>query len=100
MSKALRDVLRFPTERTSHPARTGATVVDVATLRAREWLGRFANWIRIPGAIKPTEIHDPLTGQRIAVTVDAFFVRLTVNGRDFYFNRLTGRFDGTGSANF
>jgi hypothetical protein len=99
MSDAQREVLRFPAERTGHPARGGATLIDVAKLKAREWLGRFAGRIGAPGAIKATEIHDPLTGQRITVTVGAFFVRLTVNGRDFYFDRLTGRFDGTGSDN-
>jgi len=99
MSKVLRDVLQFPTERTSHPARRGATLGNVAALRAREWLGHVANWFGIPGAIKPTEIRDSLTGQKITVTVGTFFLRLTVNGRDFYFNRLTGHYDGTGSDN-
>jgi hypothetical protein len=92
-----RAVLRFPAERTGHPARYGTRVFDVAKDRLREWVGRLANLLRIPGAIQPTEIHDKATGQIIAVTVGALFVRLTVNGRDFYFDRVTGRFDGTGS---
>ena len=99
MSNMPREILRFPAERTGHPARVGATFFDVAKLRAREWLGMLANWARAPGAISPAEIHDPLTGQNITVTVGALLVRLTVNGRDFYFNRFTGHFDGTGLDN-
>jgi hypothetical protein len=95
---ATKQVIRFPTERTAHPGRGGVTVLDVMTLRARASLGRLANWIGAPGAIAPAEIHDAVTGQQITVAVEALLVRLTVNGRDFYFNRMTGRFDGTGSA--
>ena len=50
--------------------------------------------------MQPVAINDPATGQQIAVTVGDLLVRLTVNGRDFYFDRLTGRFDGTGTADF
>jgi hypothetical protein len=95
---ATKRVIRFPTERTAHPARGGVTVIDVLKLRARALLGRLANWIGTPGAIAPTEINDAMTGQQITVAVEALLVRLTVNGRDFYFNRMTGRFDGTGSS--
>lgn len=94
-----RRVLRFPTERTAHPARGGAGVGDTLRLRARRFLGRAANWLRLPAPIQVTEIYDQSTGQRIAVTVGDLLVRLTVNGRDFYFHRITGRFDGTGSEN-
>jgi hypothetical protein len=93
-----RSIVRFPTERTGHPARYRATVFDIAKARLREWVGRLANWLRIPGAIQPTEIHDKATGQNITVAVGALFVRLTVNQRDFYFDRVSGRFDGTGSG--
>ena len=58
------------------------------------------NWMRLPAAMQPVAINDPATGQQIAVTVGDLLVRLTVNGRDFYFDRLTGRFDGTGTADF
>ncbi|MGH6735018.1 MAG: hypothetical protein ACRECX_02910 [Methyloceanibacter sp.] len=46
----------------------------------------------------PTEIHDQTTGQHIAISVGTLSVCLTVNGRDFYFDRFTGRFTGTGSS--
>lgn len=95
---AVKRIVRFPTERTSHPARAGATALDIAKGRLREWIGAVANRVGVPGAIQPTEIKDQATGQHIAVTVSALFVRLRVNGRDFYFDRVTGRFDGTGSG--
>jgi hypothetical protein len=98
MTSAQRDVLRFPAERVSHPARNGATVADIAKGRFRRWVGHLLNRAGVPGALAPIEIHDHATGQHVAVAVGARIVRLTVNGRDFYFDRLTGRYDGTGSA--
>jgi hypothetical protein len=91
-------VLRFPTERTGHPVREGANWIDLAKGRLRDWLGQGLNRIGAPGAIAPVEIQDHATGQQIAVAVGALFVRLTVNGRDFYFDRITGHHDGSGSA--
>lgn len=91
-------VIRFPDERVSHPVREGATWIDIARGRFKELIGRTANRIRIPGAVQSAEIHDNATGQHIEVVVGTLFTRLTVNGRDFYFNRFTGRFNGTGSS--
>jgi hypothetical protein len=42
------------------------------------------------------ETIDGVTGQKVAVSVGDLFVRLSIDGRDYYFDRLTGRFDGTG----
>jgi hypothetical protein len=100
MAPPARQVLRFPTEHTAHPARGGAGGIgDSLRLRARQFLGRVANWLHLPAPIQSTEIYDRSTGQHIAVTVGDLLVRLTVDGRDFYFHRITGRFDGTGSEN-
>jgi hypothetical protein len=93
-----RAVIRFPGERTGHPARGGASTWEVAKSRLREWLGRLANRFGAPGAIQPTKIRDQLTGQQISVAVSALSVRLTVDGRDYYFDRLSGRFNGSGST--
>ena len=51
-----------------------------------------------PGAIRDFEINDELTGQQVSVAVGGTYVRLSVDGRDYYFDRLTGQFDGTGVA--
>jgi len=44
------------------------------------------------------EATDKITGQKVAVSIGDLFVRLSVDGRDYYFDRITGRFDGTGSS--
>jgi hypothetical protein len=95
---APKHIIRFPSERTSHPVRNGASWIDIGKGRLRACLGHMMNWFGLPGAISAAEIDDHSTGQHVAVAVDAHFVRLTVNGRDFYFDRLTGRYDGAGSG--
>jgi hypothetical protein len=44
------------------------------------------------------EVNDAITGHRIQVKAGTLFTCITVNGRDYYFHRLTGKFDGTGSC--
>lgn len=78
------------------PSSMGATRIEIARGRLREWLGRMANRLGAPGAIRDTEIQDEVTGQHVAVRVGHLFVRLSINGRDYYFDRVTGRFDGSG----
>jgi hypothetical protein len=92
------NVVRFPSERVSHVARDGATVIDIARSRMRAGVGRLLNKLRVPAAIQPVEFTDEITKQRVAVTLDDVFVRISVDGRDYYFDRVTGRFDGTGSS--
>jgi hypothetical protein len=91
------DVLQFPADRTGHPAREGATVFDVARSRIRTTVGRMANRLGLPGTIRVVDIHDATAGHRVTVTIGVNVLRLTVNGRDFYFDRLTGRYEGSGS---
>ena len=91
-------VVKFPAARVSHPARDGATTIDIARSRVKAGVGRLLNKMRVPAAIQPVEIVDKVTNQHVAVAVDELFVTVSVNGRDYYFDRITGRFDGTGSA--
>jgi hypothetical protein len=97
MTKSQRAVLRFPSERVVRSARGDATRLEIWTGRVRQWLGRSLNRLSAPGAIREMEFRDQLAGQHIAVSVGELFVCMSVNGRDYYFDRLTGRFDGTGS---
>ena len=92
------NVVEFPSERVSRPVRDGATVIDIARTRMRAGVGHLLNKLRVPAAIRPMEVIDEVTKQHVAVAVDDLFVRVSVNGRDYYFDRLTGRFDGTGNA--
>jgi hypothetical protein len=98
MERARRTVVRFPSERVQRSARGDATWIEIGLGLLRQWLGRALNLAAIPGAIQPMEFDDRLAGQRISTTVGELFVCVSVNGRDYYFNRITGRFDGTGSS--
>ena len=51
---------------------------------------------RSPGVIQTFSFNDALTGNMIIVSVGDRFTRLTINGRDYYVDRITGRFAGTG----
>ena len=50
----------------------------------------------IPGFVKSIEYADRITGDYISVRVLPRFTRVSINNRDYYFRRLTGKFDGTG----
>jgi hypothetical protein len=90
-------VIPFPAERVPRSAQLGATNFDILRGRARQWLGRILSRVGMPGSIKPVEFDDKFTGQHIAVSVGELFTCISVGGRDYYFDRLTGRFDGAGT---
>jgi hypothetical protein len=97
MDTAPQRVVRFPAERIARAAPIGASRWQIWQGRLRELAGRLLCWLGVPGAIANAEIKDSLTGQSITVAVSAHYVRLSVDNRDYYFDRITGRFDGTGS---
>ena len=41
---------------------------------------------------------DPVTNLHIRVKTSPFYLTFSVNERDFYWNRWSGKFDGTGSS--
>jgi hypothetical protein len=65
---------------------------------AYEYAHHLLNRLGVPGAIRTMRHHDPLTGHAFAVHVGLYYTTVTVDGRDYYFDRLTGAFDGTGSS--
>jgi hypothetical protein len=89
------DVIPLPVRRSSSGR---ASRFDVARWRMREWLGRIANRLRLPGAIADTEFVDTVTGQVLSVRVGRLFVVMRVDGREYYFWRFSGRYDGAGSC--
>ena len=91
-------VVRFPSERVPRAAAVGATRLQIWRGRARKCVGRILNRAGAPGAIRDVSLKDCLTGQEVSVTVGASYVRFTVNDRDYYFDRITGRFDGSGAS--
>jgi hypothetical protein len=50
----------------------------------------------VPGFIRNTVIDDPVTGQQIEIRVCALDTRLTIDGRDYYFGRFSGKLEGAG----
>ena len=66
----------------------------------KDWIvrliGNCANKIKVPGCVQPMEYTDKVTGDRIAIKNSLYFTKLSINGRDYYFQRFSGKFDGTG----
>lgn len=92
-------ILKFPRRPDPGvPAKTGASRWAIWKGKFREWAGRFLNRTGLPGAIQEATIEDGATGQTVNVRLGSLFTCITVNGRDYYFHRVSGRFDGTGSA--
>lgn len=89
-------VLRFPTP--AHAATGGASRWAIARTRLRLALARAAVRLGIPGAVRPVVVEDSATGQRLEITVGPLYTRIAVNGREYFFDQFTGRFDGTGGS--
>ena len=78
------------------PTSEGSSRLEVWWGRVRQWLGRVANALRYPAVVCPMQFSDNVTGCSIEIQVGSLFKVISVDGRDYYFKRLTGRFDGTG----
>ena len=90
-------ILKFnPCEVTASSVQTGASWWAIRKVRLREWAGRFLNRLGFAGAVQETEVEDQLTGQHVRVRVGDLFTVISVNGRDYYFHRLSGKYDGSG----
>jgi hypothetical protein len=96
METAAERILRFPVERVARPAIVGASRSQVWWHRLRECFGRILSRIGVPGQIAECEIEDAVTGKQLSIGVGALYVRLSIDGRDYYFDRFSGRFNGTG----
>lgn len=68
--------------------------------RLRDIIFQFPNrlltLINAPGFVAPIDFADKVTGDYIHIRVTSRFTVITVNHRDYWFRRLTGKFDGTG----
>lgn len=87
-----------PAHDQGHPALSGATRCDIWKARLRIFLGRILNRLGMPGAIENFSFNDPLNGLMVTVKVGPSFTYITIDGRDYVFDRITGRFAGTGMA--
>ena len=71
---------------------------DKGRRRFRRSLGRFLDWLGVPGFVQPMEVDDLVTGWHLSIRVSPLFTVISVEGRDFYFYRRNGKFDGTGMS--
>ncbi len=62
------------------------------------WIKRLLRRITDVGIVRPFTKDDLVTGQHIEIRVSAAYTIFAVDGRDYYFDRFTGKFDGTGMA--
>lgn len=85
--------LQFP-----RSTKQGASFWQSFRLRIAEKIGWLLNWAGLPGAIRDCEISDSTEGHHIRIKTSLLYTKLTINGRDFYFDRISGRYDGSGSG--
>jgi hypothetical protein len=75
-----------------------ATRWQIMVGRLGETVAHLLNRLGCPAAIQPMNYRDGLTGDEIEITLRHSYSVISINGRDFYFDRVTGRFGGTGSG--
>lgn len=75
-----------------------ASRLDILKSRISQYVGELLGRVRVPGVIASTTVNDSFSGQRLEIRVGTIYTRISVNGRDYYFGRLSGKFDGTGSG--
>lgn len=68
--------------------------------RIRDIISQSSNQIltffNAPGFVTPIDYADRVTGDYISIRINKYFTVISVNNRDYYFRRFTGKFDGTG----
>ena len=86
-------VLEFP-----RPAVDGAKFWQIWCGRMWVLLGKTANRLRIGGCVQPIVMDDPVTGQHLGIRLGPLFTVVSVDGRDYYFRRFSGKYDGAGTG--
>lgn len=89
-------IITFPNTETPKPSLSGASRKEIFVGRIRELAGEFLLKRKIPSFIDDCSIEDRLTGQRIEICNGVLSTKITINGRDYYFDRFTGKLTGTG----
>ena len=59
--------------------------------------GTLLQWLRAPGLIKPFEHRDEDTGETVKIRTSPRYTILSVSGKEFFFERETGKFEGVGA---
>jgi len=75
---------------------------ELFKLRVRDWFLNKAGWIleklHVSARIREFEHVDPITNETIYLSTGTRYSVLHVGDKHFFFDRLTGRFDGTGTS--
>lgn len=65
--------------------------------KARQIHGFMLESIHAPARIREFEYVDPSTNETVYISTGARYSVLHVGSKRFFFDRITGRFDGTGT---
>jgi hypothetical protein len=87
-------VFKFPAPLT--PAQIGATRWQKTRTRITIALGKLLLRLHAPGLIQEIKIVDQLSDQHIIIKALPMSMQLSVNGRDYFFSRFTGKLVGKG----
>lgn len=88
----------YPYFQGGKPAKMGASRWTITKESIKQRMGFLLNFLRIPGLVRPIKVYDRLTNTHIEVRLGGFFTVVSVDGKDYYFQRLTGKYDGSGMA--
>src|SRR5437773_381498 len=79
------------------PAKADASRWQTLVARVRGAIGHAMTRLGVGGLVHDLDYTDKVTGRHLEIRVGDMFTRISVDGRDYYFRRLTGKFDGTGT---
>jgi hypothetical protein len=87
----------------SHPETLFVTSrLDLLRLRLRDAWRESIGWVlekmHSPAKIKEFEYVDPITNETVYLSTGTRYSVLRIGNSHFFFNRLTGQFDGTGTS--
>lgn len=80
------------------PIKNGISSFTKYLSRVKFFIANILNRFKIPGLVEEIEYIDNITSQKISIKTKSLFTVISIDGRDYYFNRLSGKFDGTGSG--
>ena len=71
-------------------------------LQLKRWWREKSGWVleklHSPAKIKEFEYVDPITNEAVYLSTGTRYSVLHVGDKQFFFDRVTGRFDGTGES--
>ncbi len=59
--------------------------------------GRILQWLRIPGFVRPFKYRDETGDMELGVRTSPRYTVVSINGKELFFRRETGTFDGSGA---